>query len=626
VLAPGQTVTLRYAYGIAHADQIDGLVAKYRALPDPLGDSERAWVRSLPQADFGRRRRWVARELVWDAYLLRSASVYEELCGHHTITQGGYYQYFSGYNLGFRSWPHYLLPITYMEPELAREILRYTIGLQPEVGNQFAYGTGPMCQLFELGSSGDLDFWLLLAAAEYGLGSRDRAFFSEPVPFYDTKQPATVWEHVKLAYRHQETLRGAHGAYAAGTNGDWSDFSAPLLGMSESTLVGLQLAYAYPKLAELADRLGDDAFAVEVRARGAELHRVLRGEWTGRGWYPRGYGADRQIGQGAIFGEPQPWAILAGIPTPRQARHLVANIRRFLGGVGAPAIVNGPTRIGSSLTPARNDPDVTERSARPVGVGDNNANYVGGVWFDVNGWLTWALGELDERRPARAPLRLERVHAQHARQPCDRVPDHWAGTISVDDTCYAYYSTHPERCGNDLYRQYDGQITEQPTWMVMDAIRLAGITPTEAGYRIAPHLPFVRFSLRLPYRRRPERARATRLRAVAGAGCGRAAGAAAPRRRARCERGPRPRARGRAPGRRAVRDLSPERDRRRRGRLGGHVGRSRMMRSTSTRRPTSTGRSFAIKQRPRDEARRGAMVLRSGTRCLTPSRRSSGVV
>src|SRR5262249_55242317 len=54
------------------------------------------------------------------------------------------------------------------------------------------------------------------------------------------------------------------------------------------------------------------------------------------------------------------------------------------------------------------------------------------------------------------------------------------------------------QCGNDLYRQYDGQITEQPTWMVMDAIRLAGIAPTRRGYRIAPHLPFSRFSLRLP--------------------------------------------------------------------------------------------------------------------------------
>jgi hypothetical protein len=34
--------------------------------------------------------------------------------------------------------------------------------------------------------------------------------------------------------------------------------------------------------------------------------------------------------------------------------------------------------------------------------------------------------------------------------------------------------------------------------MVMNAIRLAGITPTGSGLRIAPHLPFARFSLRLP--------------------------------------------------------------------------------------------------------------------------------
>jgi hypothetical protein len=160
--------------------------------------------------------------------------------------------------------------------------------------------------------------------------------------------------------------------------------------------------------------------------------------------------------------------------------------------------VHGPSRIGSSLSPARNDPDVTERSSGPNGVGDNNANYVGGVWFDVNGWLTWALGEADGVVPhARRYAWSEYVRntlANHATQ----FPDHWAGTISVDDTCYAYYTSRPAQCGNDLYRQYDGQITEQPTWMVMDAIRLAGLTPTKAGYRIAPHLPFARFSLRLP--------------------------------------------------------------------------------------------------------------------------------
>jgi hypothetical protein len=71
-------------------------------------------------------------------------------------------------------------------------------------------------------------------------------------------------------------------------------------------------------------------------------------------------------------------------------------------------------------------------------------------------------------------------------------------TISVDDACWAFYSSDPARCGIPLYTQYGGQITEQPTWMVMNAVRLAGVTPTERGFRIAPHFPFGRFSLRLP--------------------------------------------------------------------------------------------------------------------------------
>ena len=497
-LEPGASARLRYAYGMAHADQIPGLVAKYRAAADPLAARAAAWASWVPKADFGAANAWVARELQWDAYLLRSASVYEELCGRHTITQGGYYQYATGLNLGTRSWPHYLLPMVHTEPELAREILRYTIGVQSEDG-RLPYGMGPLCRAVELGSSGDLDFWIFLAAVEYGLGARDLAFFDESIPFFDTRGPASVWAHVKVAYEHQESLRGPNGGYLAGTNGDWSDFSTIFLQMSESLLVSAQLAYVYPRLAELADRLDDREFARALRKRGAELHRVVRKRWTGGGWYARGFKADGTvIGTGAIFAEPQPWAILAGIPTRRKAKTLVANHRRFLGGVDAPAIVNGPSKIGSSLSPASNDPDVTERSVPAGGVGDNNANYVGGTWFDVNGWLTWSLGELDGVVPKAREYAWDEYTRNTLANHAAQFPDHWAGTISIDDVCYAYYSSRPAQCGNDLYRTYDGQITEQPTWMVMDAIRLAGITPTAAGYRIAPHLPFETFSLRLP--------------------------------------------------------------------------------------------------------------------------------
>jgi hypothetical protein len=513
-LAPGESTTLRYAYGMAHPEQVDALVAKYRSARDPFETSQRRWSDWVPKADFGAGNRWVARELAWDAYLLRGASVYEEECGHHTITQGGYYQYSLGGNLGYRSWLHYLLPITYTAPELAREILRYAIELQPEVSNENPYGTGPLCTRFDLGTSNDLDFWLLLAAGEYGLGSRDTRFFDEQLSFYDTGREVSAWEHIKLAYRHQESMRGPHGGYRMGATGDWSDFSTQFGPMTESMLVAAQLAYAYPKLAELAELRGDEEFARQLRARAAELHEVMDREWTGRGWYSRGYFADRQIGKGMPFGEPQPWALLAGVPSPDQARALVANIRRFLTGHGAP---DGPTEIGSAMAPARDDPDITERGpvldptedgSLPDVVGlalrdvpnaplAGAAAYPGGVWFDINGWLTWALGEQEGVVPRAESLAWDEYTRNTLAAHATAFPDHWNGTISIDDACNAWYSSDPSRCGIGV-PSWQGQITEQPTWMVMNAIRLAGVTPTRDGFRIVPHLPMERFSLRVP--------------------------------------------------------------------------------------------------------------------------------
>jgi hypothetical protein len=511
-LGPLQTVTLKYLYGAVHPERIPQLVAKYRSPAQTMAASSKQWSTWLPKADFGASRRWVARELAWDAYLLRSASVYEELCGHHTITQGGYYQYDNGANLGYRSWLHYALPITYTSPSLAREILRYSIGLQPfgpAVAQQNPYGVESLCTRFDLGTSNDLDFWLLLAAGEYGLGMRDTNFFTEQIPYYRSGITATAWEHVKEAFAHQETLLGPHGEYVMGTTGDWSDFSTEFVELTESTLVLAQLAYAYPKLADLADLLGDHAFAGQARAAGARNLATLRSEWTGGGWYSRGYSGARQVGSGVIMEEPQPWAILAGAPSASQTKTLVANIHRFLDGYGAP---HGPSKFGTAMAPSRFDPGVTELGTVPLllkvlGPGfdtqpngsslDSSAEWPGGSWFDLNGHLTWAYTSLDGTLNNARDLAWDEYTRNTLARHAALWPNHWAGTISVDDVCLSYYSTQPDKCGTGLSTAYDGQITEQPTWMVMNAIRLAGLTPTRAGYDIAPHFPFTPFSLRM---------------------------------------------------------------------------------------------------------------------------------
>jgi hypothetical protein len=142
---------------------------------------------------------------------------------------------------------------------------------------------------------------------------------------------------------------------------------------------------------------------------------------------------------------------------------------------------------------------VTEHST-PVSTatGDNSAVFVGGTWYAVNGWLTWALGELQGIVPHAAGYAFDELRRNTLAAHAHAYPDHWDGIISVDDACRSFYSTDPATCGIGIDPRYAGQIMHQPAWSLFDAIKLAGIDPTAAGYRIDPHLPFHRFSLRLP--------------------------------------------------------------------------------------------------------------------------------
>jgi hypothetical protein len=167
------------------------------------------------------------------------------------------------------------------------------------------------------------------------------------------------------------------------------------------------------------------------------------------------------------------------------------------------------------MAPAREDPDITERGPAldptegqipdvlgmaleqvPGAPLAGAAAYPGGGWFDINGHLTWALGEQDGIVPGARELAWDEYTRNTLAAHATAYPDHWNGTINVDDVCNSWYSSDPTRCGIGVFFSFIGSITEQPTWMTMNAIRLAGVTATGRGYHIDPHLPMRRFTLR----------------------------------------------------------------------------------------------------------------------------------
>ena len=177
-LAPGRSVTFRYAYGYAHPKQVSAVLARYRREPNPLARSERQWAGWLPKVSLGSRFAWLSRELQWDAYTLRSDATYEECAGEHILSQGGYYQYFFGFQGAFRDPLQHMLPMIWSAPWLARQVIEYSAKEQPQAGGQIPYARTSLCRRYDLGTSDDLDQWLLWGTAEYVLATRDWAFLS----------------------------------------------------------------------------------------------------------------------------------------------------------------------------------------------------------------------------------------------------------------------------------------------------------------------------------------------------------------------------------------------------------------------------------------------------------------
>ena len=354
-------------------------------------------------------------------------------------------------------------------------MLRYSAQEQDRASGEIPYAMGEMCRPLPMGTSNDLDLWLLWTAAEYGLASRDLPFFNEKLSWRDGGS-STLWKHLVRAFTHQESFRGPHGGYStAGTNGDWSDLSPSFLGMSESTLVTAQLAYVYPRLAQLADARGAKGFARKLRAAAAQDRMAMSSQWTGRGWYSRGYDDDQQIGVGRDLRRAPAVGAAGRHPDPRSGTHPGRQHPPLSSaGIGAPPEIHGPAQIGSSQSPARNDPEVTERTyPRPEPSTTRSSRAAPGTPSTAGSPWPWLA------RPGRCPHARADAFGELRRNTlaahAHAFPDHWDGVLSVDDVCYAFYETDPSRCGIGFTTKYDTQIMHQPAWSLYDTIALAGM-------------------------------------------------------------------------------------------------------------------------------------------------------
>ena len=504
-LKPQESRTIYFMYGYLPAGfEVESLIAKYSAQPSKLwAGSSAAWkddgVRFTVAAE-----PWVERETSWHNYYLRSSLTYDSFFGEKILSQGHVYQYLMGFQGAARDPLQHTLPFVFSHPEIVKNIIRYTLKeIQPDRSLPYAIvGSGvPMPAIFV---PSDQEMWLLWAASEYVLATRDTKFLDEKIPSYPgeavSASDPTVREWLQRTFRHmtEDIGAGQHGLMRL-SNGDWNDEVVVMRGsadtfegirkVGESVLNGAMASYVLDHYGRLAAYLGDEKAADAAQAKAEAQRDAVRSCWQGK-WFKRAWLGPQLgwIGDDHLWLEPQPWSIIGGAATPEQHQTLIDSMNQ---------LVRDPSPIGAMV---QSKGDTTMRS--PVGTGTN-----GGVWPSINGTLIWALalhnGALAWDEWKKNSLA---VHAE-------KYPEVWYGTWSGPDTYNSVLSKHPGQTmialpspdDQSTQKEWGMSWTDFPVmnlhphaWPLYSSAKLLGLDFHQKGIRFQPGLPLAEYEFTSP--------------------------------------------------------------------------------------------------------------------------------
>ncbi len=474
-LAPGETIVLGYAYGATPAQETASELRNLdRSVERLFASSMRAWSEYVPRVELGDAS--LNRELVWSAYYLRSGGAYHRLYHAHTLPQGGAYQYMGGVNAGPRATLQHALPLIWLAPEMAKDVLRFTLG-ETHPSGEIPYaeaGTGMIDTTLDWYPS-DNDLWLLWAVSDYVLSRRDRQFLNEVCSYFPPPctHPEPVWDHCVRAFRHltEDIGYGSHGLIKMRT-GDWNDTVAfdgnvpmnRIWAQGESTLNSAMGVYVLRRFAELAKYACKPAMEKRARAHADKLADAVRAAWKGsflnRGWLDD----HTEIGAADMFLEPQPWALISGVLDEQQQQTLVTEIRTRLA-----------DPLGSRIHDKNNGNEATPSHA------------FNGIWASINSTLVWGLSKVspDQARNEH----LANTLFNHART----YPATWFGIWSGPDV---YFNSDSKRPGETYsfgpqfaMQGWPVQILFQHSEPLNSSLWSLGIESSAEGLAVRPRVP-----------------------------------------------------------------------------------------------------------------------------------------
>jgi hypothetical protein len=493
VLKPGESRKLTFLYGyLPSGADLDSLTTKYRAsAATALQDSSKKWKESGLRFSTDTEP-WIERETAWNHYYLRSGVTYDDFFHQHVISQGSIYQYVMGFQGAARDPLQHVLPFIFSDPEIVKEVLRYTFReVRPDGSIPYGIvGHGmPMPTTFD--NSSDLPMWLLWVTSEYVLATRDVAFLDSPVvPIYGVRaQGETVRALLTRCYRHliDDVKTGPHGLMRM-LRDDWNDglenawvpqaSQQECAEKSESVLNSAMATYVFDYYALMLTYGGEDEHLISgIRQKAQEHRSAVQQQWAGK-WFRRAWLGPTVgwLGEKGLWIEPQPWAIIGGAASEEQTSTLIKAIDQEL---------RRPSPIG-----AMQISDSSDRITHGVWQTEPGTSIAGGVWPSLNQTLIWALARVD------GAMAWDEWKKNSFARHADVYPQVWYGIWSGPDVINSALSKHPgETTGGKPFGWTDFPVLNMHTHAcpLYSATKLLGIEFTDKGVVLSPKLPLQTF-------------------------------------------------------------------------------------------------------------------------------------